>query len=215
MLDAKASNWALEKFRVDGGSFALLAPADSYAAFGRAFQDGDTVFYAAADDDGNREAGYGVYRANRITERKPTATLIGQVYNDKNPAPLPFSKGGTIAGTFNAIAFNTLWAHLSDEENPHNVTADQIPLDPELDFSDEQNVQKALEYIFGRFTKVQDDMPQNPVAGDLWCDTANTMELYVYIDGSGWVSMTGAGGGGGAASTPPVVISADGEPETR
>ena len=40
-------------------------------------------------------------------------------------------------------------------------------------------------------------MPQNPQEGDLWCDTAQTMEKHVYIDGQGWVSMTGAGGGGG------------------
>ena len=92
-----------------------------------------------------------------------------------------------------------MWEHLSDEDNPHNMTAEKIPLDPELDFIDEQNVQQALEYIFGRFTKVQDDMPKNPEEGDLWVDTKRTMEIYVYIDGTGWVSMTGASNGVGAA----------------
>ena len=44
---------------------------------------------------------------------------------------------------------------------------------------------------------VSDDMPQNPSQGDLWVDTKNTLELYVYVDDNGWVSMTGAGSGGG------------------
>ena len=52
MFDAKASNWALEKFSIEGGSFLLVAPADSYASFSRAFSDGDTVFYAARTTTG-------------------------------------------------------------------------------------------------------------------------------------------------------------------
>lgn len=46
---------------------------------------------------------------------------------------------------------------------------------------------------------VSDDMPQNPSEGDLWVDTKDTLELYVYIENNGWVSMTGAGGAGGGA----------------
>jgi hypothetical protein len=53
---------------------------------------------------------------------------------------------------------------------------------------------------------VSDDMPQNPQEGDLWVDTKNTMELYVFIGGSGWVSMTGAGGGSGGALPDNVVL---------
>ena len=44
---------------------------------------------------------------------------------------------------------------------------------------------------------VQDLPPQNPQNGDLWVDIGQTAELYAWIDGNGWVSMTGAGGGGG------------------
>ena len=43
-------------------------------------------------------------------------------------------------------------------------------------------------------------MPQNPQEGDLWVDTAHTMELYVYVDAQGWISMTGAGSGSGAGA---------------
>lgn len=44
---------------------------------------------------------------------------------------------------------------------------------------------------------VSEEMPTAPQEGDLWVDTKNTMELYVYLEGQGWISMTGAGGGSG------------------
>ena len=62
----------------------LTSVPDSYVAFGKAFNDGDTVFYAAADDNGDREAGYGIYRNQQIVNRVPTATLFKGAYNDKN-----------------------------------------------------------------------------------------------------------------------------------
>ena len=69
----------------------------------------------AADDDGNREAGYGVYQSNRITNCVPTAVLINGSYNDNNPGP-SLLDGGNIAGTFNAVAFNELWSHPFDKQ---------------------------------------------------------------------------------------------------
>ena len=44
---------------------------------------------------------------------------------------------------------------------------------------------------------VSEEMPKDPQEGDLWVDTKNTMELYVYLEGQGWISMTGAGSGAG------------------
>jgi len=284
--NAKASNWVMEGFSVIPTGFRLNGTDKGYTSFGRAFTDGDTVFYSATDEQGNREAGFGTYQANTIIDRKPTATLFNNVYNGTAPSPLPFSNGGTIAGTFNAVAFNTLWDHLYNTDNPHEVSAPQVHLEPALTPLDDQNVQSALEWLFSYFSEaapddwhlahidgnttyiqinsgpdsefpptvedlsfaelklnhdaghlwtrlqngsivkigsqnfiedapvdghvygrmdgewyqvsvveVSDNRPDDPSVGDLWCDTARTMELYVYVnDQQGWVSMTGKGG---------------------
>ena len=54
---------------------------------------------------------------------------------------------------------------------------------------------------------VSEEIPQEPTEGDLWVDTKNTMELYVYLEGQGWISMTGAEGG--ASGSYPVWITTD------
>ena len=53
---------------------------------------------------------------------------------------------------------------------------------------------------------VSDEMPKDPAPGDMWIDTETTMEMYVYIEGNGWISMTGAGGGMGGALPNNIVI---------
>ena len=48
---------------------------------------------------------------------------------------------------------------------------------------------------------VSDDMPQNPAEGDLWVDTQSQLwSFIVYVEGNGWISMTGAGGGSGSGA---------------
>ena len=213
----------------------------------------------------------------------------------KNFPPIPDIQNGeeglVVREKLNAVIgqTNKQWDHSTKQNNPHNVKAPQVKLEPVLAplSANEQNVQDALEFLLGRFSEsggdwylthidgnhvyieikhgpdsefppttadlqlaelkinhdegqlwtrladdtivkigdkdfiteapldgelygrkdgdwhrvslanVSDDMPDNPSEGDLWIDTKHTMELYAYIESSGWISMTGAGGGGG------------------
>jgi len=204
MLDAKASNWVLEKFSSTPSGFDLLGTTKGYASFSRAFQDGTTVFYAASDDDGNREAGYGVYRGGKIVDRTPTATLSGTVYDDKNPSGLSFSKGGTIGGTFNALAFNTLW----NKKGAGMVISATEPTDVEtgMQWLDSTTAEvwiwdedKWLQFPVGggggvgANVQIEEWPPEYAKVGDMWTDYGTTGELYIW-DGRFWVSMTGDGG---------------------
>lgn len=300
MKGALASNWVVETATSTAGGFTLQGSAKGYTTFDRSFNNGDKVFYAAHDEQGNREAGWAEVSGRSLINRNPTATLLNDIYAEGDALPeVSFSGPVTIACTFNAVAFDTIWDHVFREDNPHNVTAPQVDLDPVLLplGPDDQNVQAALEFLYSYFTEngggdwhlthidgnyvyieikhgprsefpptivdldlaelkinhddgqlwtrladdtivkigdkdlvteapldgelygrkvsdtdptvgdwfrislatVSDDMPDNPAEGDLWVDTKSTMELYVYVDGQGWISMTGAGSGGGLA----------------
>ena len=98
--------------------------------------------------------------------------------------------------------------HVNDKTNPHDVKAPQVGLDPALQPLEAQNVQAALQYLWTRMASatVSDEMPKDPAPGDMWIDTETTMEMYVYIDGNGWINMTGAGGGMGGALPNNIVI---------
>ena len=98
--------------------------------------------------------------------------------------------------------------HVNDKTNPHDVKAPQVGLDPALQPLEAQNVQAALQYLWTRMASatVSDEMPKDPAPGDMWIDTETTMEMYVYIEGNGWISMTGAGGGMGGALPNNIVI---------
>ena len=215
MDQAVASNWVLEKFSDAGDSFTLTGTTKGYASFSRAFQDGTTVFYAASDDDGNREAGWGVYRGNKITERVPTATLSNGQYVDTNPSRLSFRKGGTIAGTFNAIAFNELWKR---DTGAGMVISVQPPSDPitGMQWLDSSTAEvwiwdddKWLQFPVGGSgggvganVQIEEWPPEYANVGDMWTDYGTTGELYIW-DGRFWVSMTGDGG-------PKVILGGDG-----
>jgi len=156
MKGALASNWVVESFEDVSGGFRLLGTSKGYTSFSRAFSDGDKVFYAAHTDDGHREAGWAVVQGSNLVDRTPTAPLTPQnVYTEGSPSPLAFQGRGTIACTFNAVAFDTIWDHVFREDNPHNVTAPQVDLEPVLAplGPDEQNVQDALEFLFSYFSE--------------------------------------------------------------
>jgi hypothetical protein len=215
MDQAVASNWVLERFSTTSDGFNLTGTTKGYASFSRAFADGTTVFYAASDDDGNREAGYGVYRGNRLTDCVATATLVNGQYNDSNPSRLSFSKGGTIAGTFNAIAFNELWKR---DTGAGMVISVQPPSDPltGMQWLDSSTAEvwiwdddKWLQFPVGGSgggvganVEIEEFPPEYPNVGDLWTDYGTTGELYIW-DGRYWVSMTGDGG-------PKVILGGDG-----
>jgi hypothetical protein len=159
LKDAKAANWVVESFENEPDGFKLLGTSKGYTSFSRAFNHGDKVFYAAHDDDGNREAGWAVYSGGNLTDRHPTATLHQNIYTEGTPAPIAFKGQCTIACTFNQLPFEMLWEHIFDEENPHNVNADQVPQDPANGRGD--NVQEALDSLSDSVNKSESDLEEH------------------------------------------------------
>ena len=207
MKGALASNWVVETFENAADGFKLLGSSKGYTSFSRAFKDGDKVFYAAHTDDGHREAGWAVVQGGKLVDRTPTATLTPQnVYTEGSPSPLAFQGQGTIACTFNAVAFDTIWDHVFREDNPHNVTAPQVDLEPVLAplGPDEQNVQDALEFLFehsheGAGMVISATEPKDPETGMQWLDST-TAKVWIW-DEDKWLEFPAAWSGG-------VVISA-------
>jgi hypothetical protein len=206
---AVAGNWIAESFDrpnvSDGvGKFYLQGSSKGYTNFSDTIDDGSVVFYAAFDDDCNREAGFATFNATdqSLTPIESTATLQNDQYVDGDVAPVPFPNGGTITGTFNAVAFNAIWAHIWDKNNPHEVDAGQVEQDNENLLGD--NVQDALDNLSGIIAEwdnaikstaqnyVQELPPPNPQKGDMWTDVGVTGEQYVW-EGDYWVSVTGGG----------------------
>jgi len=206
---AVAGNWIAESFTrpdvSDGiGKFYLTGTSKGYSTFGDALSDGQVVFFAAFDDDCNREAGYGVFNGDdqSITPVETTASLANGVYIDGDVAPIAFPNGGTITGTFNAVAFNAIWEHIWNKDNPHEVVADQVEQDNENELGD--SVQDALDNLSGIIKEwgeaikhtaqnyVSELPPANPQKGDMWTDVGVTGEQYVW-EGEYWVSVTGGG----------------------
>ena len=149
---AVAGNWVAEQFSARSalggvGKFCLTGSGVGYSKFSDSIDSGQVVFYAAFDDDCNREAGYGIFNADEmsITPVETTATLRNGRYIDGDVAPIPFPNGGTITCTFNAVAFNSIWSHIWDKNNPHEVNASQVDQDNEIIPGD--NVQSALDFL--------------------------------------------------------------------
>ena len=155
---AKAGNWVAESFAVDGDDIKLLGSAVGYVRFKDALSEGDTVFYSAFDDNNNREAGYATYSNEKLTDRVITATLKAGVYAEgEGLSPVVFSGDNpTIAGTFNQVAFEDLWQHLFNKENPHEVIAEQVPQNPANGRGD--NVQEALDSLSEHANKNEQDL---------------------------------------------------------
>ena len=127
--DAKASNWVAERADTTATSFDLKGTSKGYTSFSKAFSAGQTVFYSAHDEDGNREAGYGDFDGSTVITRNPTATLVNGIYTTSAPTKVSFAGEVTVACTFNASAFNTLWTAL-DAIDPDGDGSINIP--PEL-----------------------------------------------------------------------------------
>jgi hypothetical protein len=129
MKDAKASNWVAEIATPTASGFSLKGSSKGYTSFSRAFSANQEVFYSAHDDNGSREAGYATFDGSNLVDRKPTATLVGGVYSSSSPSKMNFSGDVTVACTFNATAFNTLWSAF-DQIDPDGDGSINIP--PEL-----------------------------------------------------------------------------------
>ena len=118
---AQAGNWVAETFTNVGDYLALGGTSGGYVRFRDAFKNGDTVFYSAVDDDNHREAGIATFQDGRLVDRKITSALRGGVYEEgETLTPVVFSGANRIvSGTFNQYAFERLWAHIYNEDNPH------------------------------------------------------------------------------------------------
>ena len=125
---ARAGDWIAESFTRSGDVFTLGGKSAGYSSFADCLDDGQSIFYAAFDEDDNREAGLAIWDASAktLTPVEIHATLVGGVFIKGDPEALQFTKGGTITGTFNATGFNTVWRHVFEKGNPHETQADEI-----------------------------------------------------------------------------------------
>ena len=125
---ARSGDWIAESFSRSGDVFTLGGKSAGYSSFADCLDDGQSIFYAAFDEDDNREAGLAIWDAGAktLTPVEIHATLVGGAFIKGDPDPLQFTKGGTITGTFNATGFNTIWRHVFEKGNPHETQADEI-----------------------------------------------------------------------------------------
>ena len=129
MKNAIAANWVAEICEDTFTGFRLKGTSKGYTTFKKAFSAGNQVFYSAHDGNGNREAGYATFNGSELVDRHATASLVNGVYQDQTPGKVRFTGDVTVACTFNAVEFNTLWKALDaiDPDGDGNIN---IP--PEL-----------------------------------------------------------------------------------
>lgn len=151
MKHIRAANWVAEVAEANENGFRLLGSSLGYGTFRGAFSTPQDIWYSAADEYGNREAGYGYFDGSNISDRTPTATLVGGKYTATAPKKVGFRGQVTISCTFNSAAFNLLWESLQalDPEGDGNINippelidglveslrekADQVDLDAEIE----------------------------------------------------------------------------------
>ena len=113
------------------GGFKLLGSSKGYTTFAKAFKAGDKVFYAVPTTRTATARPDGRLPMARQSLTATPATLVNNIYTEGDNLPaVAFNGQVTIACTFNAVAFDTIWDHVFREDNPHNVTAPQVNLDP-------------------------------------------------------------------------------------
>lgn len=196
---AVSGDWLAEKFErpsvSDGvGKFLLKGTSKGFAAFSDAIKDGQVVFFSAFDDACNREAGFAVYNASEksLTPVESNSALANGKYLSGDVRPISFPEGGTICATFNAEAFNTVWEHVHNRQNPHEVTADQIPQDNYNGLGDD--VQTALDTLGKAISTINpDEIPdwQDVVRDDIEGNTdllQRPLNRFIHEDGHGeWI----------------------------
>ena len=156
---ARAGDWIAESFTRSGDVFIISGKSAGYSSFDDCLSNGDSVFYSAFDEADNREAGLAVWdsSAKTLTPVEIHASLVGGAFIKGDPEAVKFSNGGTITGTLNATAFNTIWGHVFEKGNPHETEAYQI------DQSNENlgdNVQEALDSLSKRINDNVEDIEE-------------------------------------------------------
>lgn len=157
---ARAGDWIAETFNRVGDVFYVGGSSAGYSSFTDCLSDGQSVFYSAFDSDDSREAGLAVWDASAktLTPVEIHASLIGAAFIKGDPEPVNFPNGGTITGTLNATAFNTIWRHVFEKGNPHETEASQI------DQSNDElgdTIQDALNSLSGQVGSNSDLSQQN------------------------------------------------------
>ena len=150
MKHIRAANWVAETAESTSDGFRLLGTSKGYSTFKQAFPSPQDIWYAAADEFGNREAGHAYFNGSRIKNRTPTASLVNGVYTHLSPHQVQFKGEVTLSCTFNSAAFNLLWESLQaldpDGDGSINIPpelidglietlkekADQVDLDAEV-----------------------------------------------------------------------------------
>ena len=114
-------------------------------------------------------------------------------------------EGGVVREKLNAVIgqTNKQWDHADRQNNPHNVKAPQVKLEPALAplGANEQNVQDALEFLLERSNEgagmvISATEPKDPETGMQWLDST-TAKVWIW-DEDKWLEfpVTGSGGDG-------------------
>lgn len=92
-----------------GALVLTAASSTSFIRFNAAIGNGDTVYYAILDANGNRESGVGTFDGTAtVTRDRITATLNGTTYNDTNPVALTLSGSSVVICSFTEAAYDDL-----------------------------------------------------------------------------------------------------------
>ena len=157
-----AGNWIVEGTSTQGTGQLNLNGADfGYITFAKALPSGGRVFYTIFNGD-NREAGIGEINANILTRLHITATLNNGIYNEgTNLQPINLVGDSSVAGTFNQAAFEHLWKHVFDLDNPHDVQAFQVDYNNSQSGLVATNVQSAIDELYKKSEDHEGDL-NNP-----------------------------------------------------
>lgn len=119
------ANWVVCTTATQGAGAITLGPAvDGYAPFSGVIADGAQVFYSLVTENGDREAGIGIYSqsANGLSRDTVQATLKGGLYSDTAPTPITLTGTSMVAVTWNAEMFQQI----------QTLVGTRQPLDPDL-----------------------------------------------------------------------------------
>lgn len=125
-------DWIVESCSTVGqGNLVLTGAAQSFSKFRDSITFGH-VWYSI-EDNGNRETGVGTFNGTSIITRDSIhATLVDGVYSGAGSQPISLSGNSIVSCTLSAEAYKQLIAHVDNVNNPHSVSAEQIPYDPTL-----------------------------------------------------------------------------------
>ena len=121
-------NWITESCTTVGtGDLTLTGQNLGFNRFKGAVSAG-TVWYEITEGN-NRETGLGTYDGEFTIERTTVnATLDGNIYDNSSPTPLSLNGSATVACTLSAEAYEELYTHTVNTDNPHGVTKSQVGL---------------------------------------------------------------------------------------